>query len=446
MSPRHLSPILLCLLSLPACRRVEPPLAAQGAPAVRAAPVAPAAPIAPAPPAGPRTPRSLTELPTTDGATAVGNLDAAIRGQERALAPRLHPIHVGALIDLYLQRAQFLGRIEDYDRALALAERFLRENPTSGRAYLLRGRARAALHLFPQVEADLRAGLAQRQDPISPAQAEELRAGLLLAGGRLDEALALAEQQARARPDVLTVGMEAALRGERGELERPQELFSRALDLFPDVTPFPVVWIFLQEGLLWERAGRPGRARELYAAAHERLPAYAPAASHLAAMEAATGDRRRAIELLRPLLGTSDDPEYAGQLAALLEAQGEREEAARLRAQAAARYEALLRRHPEAFASHAARFFLGPGGDARRALALAERHLRTMQDGGAHELLVEAAAALGPPRACEIAAREERAPRASARLHVLLARALLACGQAEGARRHVAAAAAPPAR
>ena len=36
--------------------------------------------------------------------------------------------------------------------------------------------------------------------------------------------------------------------------------------------------------------------------------------------------------------------------------------------------------------------------------------------------------------------------RASARLHVLLARALVACGQAEGARRHIAAAAAPPAR
>src|SRR5437764_1239022 len=83
---------------------------------------------------------------------------------------------------------------------------------------------------------------------------------------------------------------------------------------------------------------------------HERLPVYAPASAHLAAALVATGERERAIALLQAVAASSDDPEYWGQLAALVRDDELAQKAKR-------RYEALLRRHPQAFADHAARFF-----------------------------------------------------------------------------------------
>ncbi|WP_459181366.1 hypothetical protein [Streptomyces sp.] len=45
------------------------------------------------------------------------------------------------------------------------------------------------------------------------------------------------------------------------------------------------------------------------------------------------------------------------------------------RAQAAARYDELLTRHPEAYADHAEEFWLTVGGDPERALRLARQNL-----------------------------------------------------------------------
>src|SRR5262249_36762800 len=70
----------------------------------------------------------------------------------------------------------------------------------------------------------------------------------------------------------------------------------------------------------------------------------------------------------------SDDPEYLGQLSSLYAALGRDVEADRLRREAEARYAELLARHRAAFADHAARFWLGPGHDPERALALAQEN------------------------------------------------------------------------
>src|SRR5207253_336316 len=83
-------------------------------------------------------------------------------------------------------------------------------------------------------------------------------------------------------------------------------------------------------------AGRFARARELFEAAHDRLPADVAVTSHFAAALAATGDRARAIELVRARAGQSDDPEYAAQLAQLLQGEGRAAEADEQRARAAA--------------------------------------------------------------------------------------------------------------
>jgi hypothetical protein len=79
------------------------------------------------------------------------------------------------------------------------------------------------------------------------------------------------------------------------------------------------------------RQGDLGAARAWFDACQRRVPAYAPALGRLAGIDAA-------------------------QLACALTAAGHSLEAGPWRASAAARYDELARRHPQAYAGHAAEF------------------------------------------------------------------------------------------
>jgi hypothetical protein len=133
-------------------------------------------------------------------------------------------------------------------------------------------------------------------------------------------------------------------------------------------------------------------ARFWFAAAVQRVPAYAPAQGHLAETEFALGEVDAAIARLRPLTASTDDPDYTAQLARILGETGQGEARA-WRDRAAARYEELVARHPEAFADHAAEFWLTVGGDPARGLELARMNLAFRQTARAQELLARAALA-----------------------------------------------------
>jgi len=72
--------------------------------------------------------------------------------------------------------------------------------------------------------------------------------------------------------------------------------------------------------------------------AWQRLPAYTQAEGHLAEVESAMGQHDEAISGLGRLVTTSDDPDYAAQLARILAETGQLEDADLWRAQAKARY------------------------------------------------------------------------------------------------------------
>ena len=59
------------------------------------------------------------------------------------------------------------------------------------------------------------------------------------------------------------------------------------------------------------------------------------------------------------------------------------------------RFEALLARHPAAFADHAAEFYLGPGRDPQRAWTWARANLSERGTRRAYELAIRAAEATG---------------------------------------------------
>ena len=73
-----------------------------------------------------------------------------------------------------------------------------------------------------------------------------------------------------------------------------------------------------QLGLMWMSQGRLDEARTSFDAAQRHVPAYAPAHGHIAEVEAELGESESAVARLHSLAVSSDDPDYAAQLARIL--------------------------------------------------------------------------------------------------------------------------------
>ena len=406
---------------------------------------------------------SQAELPTTDGAIALGNLQAQIAAEERLAS--YGPLTVSqraAIAELLIMRGQFLGRIVDYEQAEALAEQLVVDAPADGKAFLARAQARTTLHRFAEALADL--AEAERLG-VNSDRCAAVRATIFQASGRYEEALAIRQHLTQARPDIRSLGAEAAVRAERGEIDEAERLFVKAQQQYRDVSPFPVVWLYFQQGLMWMWEGNLERAQAAFEAACARLPGYAAAQGHLAMIEAAlarreralavfhrwmqegdleyaregsqatrtgeeTAGRRyeRALALLRQQAHSSDDPEYASQLARLLKEVGQLDEAHHWREVAAVRYDELMMRHPEAFADHAADFWLTIGGDTQKGRLLAAKNLETRKTPRAYELVLQAAAATQETATiCRVAEHLRAVDQMGPRLRVLGVRALTTC-------------------
>ena len=221
----------------------------------------------------------------------------------------------GPLVDLLLLRGQVLGRIADYERAAELAEALVRDAPDDGTARLARARTRATFHRFAEALADLDAAGRRGADR---AALDAERAAILQAVGCYAEALALRRTAAERRPDFATLGALAVLEAERGEVPEAERLFTEARRRYRGVSPFPVAELDFRRGLMWLGERDLPAARAWFDAAVRRVPAYAPALGHLAEVDAALGDLDAAIDRLRPLAVSSDDPEYAATLAGVL--------------------------------------------------------------------------------------------------------------------------------
>jgi tetratricopeptide (TPR) repeat protein len=275
------------------------------------------------------------------------------------------------LVDLLILRGEVLGRIADYERAAELAQVLVRDAPDDGAAWLARARTLATFHRFPDALTDLDATGRCGADR---AMLDAERAAILQAVGCHAEALVLRRNAAERRPDFATLGRLAVLKAERREVAEAERLFTEARRRYRGVSPFPVASLDFRRGLMWLRERDLPTARAWFDAAVGRVPSYTPALGHLAEVDAALGARDAAIDRLRPLALSSDDPEYAATLARLLSDAGHHREAERWRISAAARYDELMLHHPEAFVDHAADFWLTVGGDRPKGLRLVLRN------------------------------------------------------------------------
>jgi tetratricopeptide (TPR) repeat protein len=329
---------------------------------------------------------------TTAPEIALSNLNVEIRSREAMLGRNAGDVDAaGQLVELLLARGQYDGRIADYERADALAASMVKSHPESGATHLSHAGTLATFHRFADALDEI--GVAEREG--APHQAVlHSRATIYMAQGRFDEAEALGLWRDPSVLDASELATAAVLAGERGHDAESEKLFEKGRTAFPDVSPFPVAWVDFQRGSWLERRGDRARAKMYFAEAHAVLPTFAHAAAHLAGLETADDGRK----LLEPLLGKSDDPEIEVAYADALRRSGPADAADAAKAlvdAARVRYEDLVSKHPEAFADHAAQFYLGLGHDPARALTLARLNVDNRRTEPSIDLLIVAAQAAG---------------------------------------------------
>ena len=309
---------------------------------------------------------------TTAGVIALGNLEARIDGQTRREAlGQLSVAERVDLVELIALHGQLRGRIGDSKRARDLAEELVLQAPNDDRSFLARARMAAVFHRFEQALSDLDVAEALGLD--QPTLDTE-RAGVFQAVGRYAEALAIRRRAVADHPDFNALGALAGLYADLGAIAEGDRLFGEARRSYRSVSPFPLAVLEFQYSGMWMECGDLQRACSWCEAALRRVPAYVPAAGRLAELEAAAGERQGAIERLRLLAIASDDPDYAAQLARMLDESGLVDEAQTWRDRAETRFSELIASYAEAFAEHAAEFWLTIGADPERALRFARQN------------------------------------------------------------------------
>ena len=314
---------------------------------------------------------------TTSSAIALANLDALI--EQGAGDP--------ASVDLLLLRAQLLADDTVFDRAITLTDA-----ASTAPELLRRARARAGVHRFADALADLEAA------EQAGAKVDAQRASLWLAMGRASEALPMLQAEANRRPGFATHAALARGLAAAGRLDEADGFYAQALAELDTTSPFPAASLWFARGMMWaEQGGNAARGRRMYAEALRLVPEFVVANIHMAELEAEAGEVAAAIARLQRVVDQATEPEALALLGALHVNAGETQRGRDEIGAARRRFDALLARHPRAYADHAAEFFLGAGGDAERARFWARLNLAERGTRRAHQLAIRAAEAAGRP-------------------------------------------------
>ena len=331
----------------------------------------------------------------TSGRIAAANLSAVIDGLERRRAIGAGFEDLLALSNLLFARGDLLGRIADHDRAERVAIEAAGSSPNAATALHIRARLAGRFHRFEEAAALLDDALAAGH-PVREIDVE--RAALFQATGRYPSALALRQRFADENPGIHTLGALASLQAEMGRWAAAEVTYAAAVDADSDVSPLPCGQLFFEWAVSAMRHGELDRAEALFAELDAILPQHVPARGHRAEVALARGQLEIARALITPLIEISDDPEYCATLAEILAALGDVAGAAREAGRAAAGYDALLARRPEAYADHAAAFFMGIGNRPLLALALAGKNWALRDTPRSRSLLARAQRCAAPVR------------------------------------------------
>ena len=304
----------------------------------------------------------------TNGRIALANLSASIESLELGRMTSPSSEGLSTLSNLLFLRGDLLGRIADHDRGELAALEASALSKHTGTVFYTRARLAGRFHRFEEAKELLDRAQAAGY-PAHEVEAE--RAALLQATGQYHEALALREKLVKDNPGIHTLGALATLLAEMDQWDAAEGRYTIALDTDDGISPIPCAQLLFEWSVNAMRRGSLERAEQIFAELDMVLPAHVPGRGHRAEVALALREFDLAGALIKPLLESSDDPEYRATYAEILAAQGDAEAAAIEAERAAARYELLLARRPEAYADHAAFFFMGVGNRPQRAVELA---------------------------------------------------------------------------
>ena len=322
----------------------------------------------------------------TSGRIAVANLSTLIDGLELRRAEHATFDGLLALSKLLFVRGDLLGRIADHDRAERMAIEGLTLSPDPGTGLLIRARLAGRFHRFAEANVLLEQALAAGY-PLHDIDGET--ASLLQATGKYSEALLLRDKLAEDEPGIHTLGARASLLAEMDQWEAAETCYAAALSLDDGVSPLPCGQLLFEWGVSAMRRGDLEGAEEVFAQLDTILPQHVPGRGHRAEVALARGRLDIAVVLITPLLTIADDPEYRATYAEILAARGDSK--AGIEAQrAGAEYDRLLARRPEAYADHAAAFFMGIGNRPQLAFDLATANWKLRDTPRSRKLLTTA--------------------------------------------------------
>ncbi|CDM62310.1 MULTISPECIES: tetratricopeptide repeat protein [Rhizobium] len=324
----------------------------------------------------------------TSGRIALANLSTSIDRLERERAAGGSSESLLTLAKLLFLRGDVLGRIEDHDRGESIATEAIDMSSNCARAVYVRAQMAGRFHCFAKAKALLAQALVAGY---SRQEIEAARAALLQATGYYNEALVLRERLAKRNPRIDTLASLATLLAEMDQWGRAETYYAAALDADDGASPFPCGQLLFEWGVSSMRRGDLDHAEAVFAALDAVLPAHVPGRGHRAEVAFARGKLDLAESLVAPLLEASDDPEYRALYAEILAARGDGR-SARHAELAGEAYERLLARRPEAYADHAAAFFMGIGNRPKRAVELALANLRVRDTPRSRKLLSKASA------------------------------------------------------
>jgi tetratricopeptide (TPR) repeat protein len=322
----------------------------------------------------------------TSGRIAVANLSALIDSLELRCVECATFEDLVALSKFLFLRGDLLGRIADHDRAEQVANEAIALSPDVGSALYVRARIAERFHRFEEANALLDQALAAGY----PRQEIDIeKAALFQATGQYKEALVLRERLAKDDRGIHRLGALASLLAEMGQWSAAENCFAAAVDADEGISPIPCGQLLFEWGVCAMRRGDLIRAEAIFVELDAILPQHVPGRGHRAEVALARGQLEFAATLIAPLLETSDDPEYLAIYAELLAVRRDGEAASEAE-RAAAAYELLLARRPEAYADHAAAFFMGVGNRPQRAVELASANFKLRDTLRSRSLLAEA--------------------------------------------------------
>ncbi|WP_245446352.1 tetratricopeptide repeat protein [Mesorhizobium kowhaii] len=310
----------------------------------------------------------------TSGKIALANLSASIVSLELGRAEGATFDRSVALSKLLFVRGDVLGRIADHDRAEFVATEAIARSSDAASTLYIRAQLASRFHRFEEASERLYQALAAGY-PRNEIDGE--KAALLQATGRYENALVMRERLADDNPGIHTLGALASLLAEMNRWTDAEVTYAAGIEADDGVSPLPCGQLLFEWGVGAMRHGDLDRAESIFVELDAILPAHVPGRGHRAEVALARGQVDLAMKLVLPLLETSDDPEYRAIYAETLAAFGD-SKAATEAERAATAYELLLARRPDAYADHAAAFFMGIGNRPQRAveLALANRKIR----------------------------------------------------------------------